>query len=87
MMAAAHHDLRDVAALLLGLGMSPDVNDREHRPLHAAASSDSPSVATLLIQRGAEIDAKGHIFIVASWCLAQASALLRQQSPSRRLWL
>jgi len=58
MMAAAHHDLRDVAALLLDLGMSPDVDDHGHHPLHAAASSDSPSVAALLIQRGAEIDAR-----------------------------
>lgn len=58
MMAAAHHDLRDVAALLLDLGMSPDVDDHGHRPLHAASSSDSPSVAALLIEHGAEIDAK-----------------------------
>ena len=58
MMAAAKHDLRDVAALLLDLGMSPDVDDHGHRPLHAAASSDSPSVATLLILRGAEVDAR-----------------------------
>ena len=58
MMAAAKHDLRDVAALLLDLGMSPDVDDHGHRPLHAAGSSDSPSVAALLIQCGAEIDAR-----------------------------
>ena len=58
MIAAANHDLRDVAALLLDLGMSPDVDDHGFRPLHAAASSNSSSVATLLIQHGAEIDAR-----------------------------
>ena len=58
MMAAAHNDLRDVAAFLLELGMSPDVDDHGHRPLHTAAASDSPSVAALLIERGAEIDAR-----------------------------
>jgi uncharacterized protein len=58
MMAAAQHDLRDVAALLLDLGMSPNVDDHGQRPLHEAASGDSPSVATLLIEHGAEIDAR-----------------------------
>jgi ankyrin repeat protein len=58
MIAAAHHDLRDVAAFLLELGMSPDVDDHGYRPLHTAAASDSPNVAALLIERGAEIDAR-----------------------------
>jgi ankyrin repeat protein len=58
MMAAARHDLRDVAALLLDLGMSPNVDDHGHRPLHTTASSDSPGVAALLIEHGAEIDAR-----------------------------
>ncbi len=57
LMWAASHDLRDVAELLLDLGMSPDVaNHTNHRPLHAAAGSDSVAVGTLLIDRGAEID-------------------------------
>jgi ankyrin repeat protein len=38
--------------------MSPDVDDHGHHPLHAADSIDSPSVAALLIQHGAEIDAR-----------------------------
>lgn len=58
MLAAARHDLRDVAAFLLDLGMSPDVDDQGHRPLHTAASSDSPGVAALLIEHGAEVDAR-----------------------------
>lgn len=58
MMAAARHDLRDVAALLLDLGMSPDADDRGHRPLHMTAASDAPRVAALLIEHGAEIDAR-----------------------------
>ena len=58
LMAAAQHDLREVAALLLDLGMSPDTDDHGHRPLHAAASSDSPGVAALLVERGAEVDAR-----------------------------
>ena len=58
MMAAADHDLRDVAALLLDLGMSPDLHAHGQRPLHAAAASDSLGVAALLIERGAEIDAR-----------------------------
>jgi len=57
-MAAAQHDLRDVAALLLDLGMSPDLHDHGQRPLHAAAASDSLGVAALLVERGAEIDAR-----------------------------
>lgn len=58
MMAAAEHDLRDVAALLLDLGMSPDLHDHGQRPLHTAAASDSLGVAALLVERGAEIDAR-----------------------------
>jgi ankyrin repeat protein len=55
--SAAEHDLVDVGALLLDLGMSPNiVNQSNDRPLHFAAYSDSPAVARLLIERGAEID-------------------------------
>jgi ankyrin repeat protein len=58
LMAAAQHDLRDVAALLLDLGMSPDLHDHGQRALHAAAANDSLAVAALLVERGAEIDAR-----------------------------
>jgi ankyrin repeat protein len=63
MLAAAELDRADVAALLLDLGMSPDVEDRErpeHRPLHAAAAADARGVAALLLERGAEVDARDH---------------------------
>jgi ankyrin repeat protein len=56
---AAEHDLPDVAALLLDLGMSPDIADPTEggqRPLHVAAYRDSARVGALLIERGAEID-------------------------------
>ena len=57
MFAAANRDRADVVALLLDLGMSPDVEDRQkQRPLHMAAYADSLRVAQLLIERGAEID-------------------------------
>jgi uncharacterized protein len=59
MMTAAEYDHVDVVEFLLDLGMSPDVEDPEHtgsRALHIAAASDSHRVATLLIERGAEID-------------------------------
>ncbi len=55
--AAANRDLVDVAAMLLDLGVSPDVEDHDkHRALHMTAYSNSPRVAELLIARGAEID-------------------------------
>jgi ankyrin repeat protein len=55
--AAANLDRPDAAALLLDLGMSPDVEDHDkHRPLHMAAYAGSLRVAELLIERGAEID-------------------------------
>jgi ankyrin repeat protein len=57
MFAAAKQDRADVVALLLDLGMSPDVQDHQgQRPLHVAASHDSARVAELLIERGAEIE-------------------------------
>jgi uncharacterized protein len=55
--AAANLDRADAAALLLDLGMSPDVEDHDkHRPLHMSAYAGSLGVAELLIARGAEID-------------------------------
>jgi uncharacterized protein len=71
-MQAATHDLLEVAALLLDLGMSPDVQDaKNHRPLHTAAGSGSARVAALLIERGAEIDPREtrHNGIPLSWAL------------------
>jgi hypothetical protein len=57
LLRAAEHDLAEAARLLLDLGMSPNIEDRgKARPLHFAAYSDSPGVARLLVQRGAEID-------------------------------
>jgi ankyrin repeat protein len=57
LMLAASRDLKEVAELLLDLGVSPDVaNATNFRPLHAAASHDSARVGALLIERGAEID-------------------------------
>ncbi|MGI8784298.1 MAG: ankyrin repeat domain-containing protein [Acidobacteriota bacterium] len=59
MMVAARRDRADVVALLLDLGMSPDIDDAQQggqRPLHVAAYSGSARVAALLIERGAEID-------------------------------
>jgi ankyrin repeat protein len=71
-MQAATHDLLEVAALLLDLGMSPDVHDpHNHRPLHTAAGSGSVRVAALLIERGAEIDPREtrHNGIPLGWAL------------------
>jgi ankyrin repeat protein len=57
LLLAASRDLREVAELLLELGMSPNVATvTSFRPLHAAASNDSASVGALLIERGADID-------------------------------
>ena len=57
MFAAAKRDRADVVALLLDLGVSPDVEGRQkQRPLHEAAYADSLRAASLLIERGADID-------------------------------
>jgi hypothetical protein len=59
MFAAADRDRADVVALLLDLGMSPDIEDPRQggaRPLHIAAYNDSVHVAALLIERDAAID-------------------------------
>jgi ankyrin repeat protein len=56
---AAKLDRADVVALLLDLGMSPDVQNPQHgnlRALHVAAYAGSARVATLLVEREAEID-------------------------------
>jgi ankyrin repeat protein len=58
--AAAEHNRRDAAELLLDLGTSPDIESPEgERALHIAAYADSVDVARLLIERGADVDAIG----------------------------
>ena len=59
MTMAAARDRADLVALMLDLGMSPDIEDPKQgkqRPLHVAAYWDAPRVAKLLIERGAQID-------------------------------
>jgi len=54
---AARRDRADVIALLLDLGMSPDVvTSTNERALHNAAYHDALAAAAILIERGAEID-------------------------------
>ena len=93
LMFAAERDRADVAALLLDLGMSPDIADPKEgkqRALHVCAYSDSPRVATLLIARGAEIDAQETNFNAiplgfAIW--AQKPRMIDLLSPlSRNVW-
>lgn len=56
--AAIRQDRADIVAFLLELGMSIEIEDEKRtRPLHVAASHDAVRVASLLIERGAEIDA------------------------------
>ncbi|MFO1498259.1 MAG: hypothetical protein U1G07_07700 [Verrucomicrobiota bacterium] len=55
--AAAHQDRAEVVALLLHLGMSPEMADaHRQRALHVAAYQDSIAVAKLLVERGAAVD-------------------------------
>jgi ankyrin repeat protein len=53
----------DVVELLLDLGVSADVEDANgERALHVASWADSVPVARLLIERGAEVDARDRRF-------------------------
>jgi ankyrin repeat protein len=57
--AAAEQDRADVVAFALDLGVSPDVHDAHNeRPLHRAAVNNALSVARLLVERGADVDAR-----------------------------
>lgn len=59
LLAAAEQNRPDAAALLLDLGVSPDVsNFTNERPLHRAAMHGALAVAQLLLERGAEVDAR-----------------------------
>jgi uncharacterized protein len=59
MFHAARRDRLDVLALLLDLGFSVDVQDHTGtRPLHEAAVNNAIASARLLIERGAEVDAR-----------------------------
>jgi hypothetical protein len=62
LMRAAEQDRADVAALLIDLGMSADIQDGNGTcPLHLAAYEDSPAVVRLLVDRGADIDPRDHV--------------------------
>ena len=55
--AAAKRGRADVIAMLLDLGMSPNVeNDTKERPLHIAAYRNAVEAAKVLIAHGADID-------------------------------
>ncbi len=57
--AAMEHDRADVVEMLLDLGVSPDIEDSGHgrvRALHVAAAKGAERCATLLIERGADVD-------------------------------
>jgi ankyrin repeat protein len=57
--AAAGQDRADVVEFLLDLGTPIEVEDaQKQRPLHIAAQSNAVRTAQLLIDRGAEIDAR-----------------------------
>ncbi|MBI1850329.1 MAG: ankyrin repeat domain-containing protein [Planctomycetes bacterium] len=59
MFAAAKRDRADVVAFLLDLGMSVEVQDAHGtRALHEAAYAEALGVITLLLERGAEVDAR-----------------------------
>lgn len=58
--AASQHNRRKAVALLLDLGMSPNIESPEgERALHIAAYDDAVDVGELLIARGADVDAIG----------------------------
>jgi ankyrin repeat protein len=59
MFAAAKHDRPDGLELLLDLGFSIEIEDRQkQRPLHKAANNNALKAAQFLLERGAEPDPK-----------------------------
>ncbi|HJR68827.1 MAG TPA: ankyrin repeat domain-containing protein, partial [Gammaproteobacteria bacterium] len=58
MYQAADRDRVDVAEMLLGLGVSPDVEHGGWTALHSAAHNNAVLVAKLLIERGATVDVR-----------------------------
>src|SRR5262249_40960079 len=61
MFAAARHDRAEVVEMLLDLGVSPDIEHADQgraRTLHEAAAADAPQVIALLVERGADVDAR-----------------------------
>jgi ankyrin repeat protein len=76
---AVERDRADVLALLLDLGMSPDLGDDDacgQRLLHVAAYGDAPAAAALLIERGAEID-----FRERTWGATPLGFAVHRQRP------
>jgi ankyrin repeat protein len=63
---ACKRDLVELARLLLDMGASPDAErigpDGRYRALHQAACVDAAAVATLLLERGAQVDARDVAF-------------------------
>jgi ankyrin repeat protein len=91
LMRAAERDRVDVAELLLDLGVSPNVEDRNKtRPLHLAAYEDSPRVAALLVGRRAEIDPRDEVHSATPiyWALwGQRGRMVEMLTPvSRDVW-
>ncbi|HEX9606635.1 MAG TPA: ankyrin repeat domain-containing protein [Gemmatimonadaceae bacterium] len=90
---AAARNQSDVVALLLDLGMSPDIEDPEEgkqHPLHVAAYNDSLGVAEVLTARGAQIDPRETRYgITPLWgaVWGQKQRMIEFLSPlSRDVW-
>jgi uncharacterized protein len=93
MALAAARNQSDVVALLLDLGMSPDIEDPEEgkqHPLHVAAYNEALSVAGLLVTRGAQIDPRETTYgITPLWgaVWGQKQRMIEFLSPlSRDVW-
>jgi ankyrin repeat protein len=92
-MLAAARNQSDVVALLLDLGMSPDIEDPEEgkqHPLHVAGYNDALRVAEVLTARGAQIDPRETRYgITPLWgaVWGQKQRLIEFLSPlSRDVW-
>lgn len=93
MYAAVAQDRADVVAMLLDLGVSPDIEapgGTRGRPLHAAAYQGSERSARVLLARGAEVDAREEAYHaiplgVASWA-QQARMVALLGAASRDVW-